>query len=75
MLRTSPIAALALAAALMAQGVGAPAAAAAKCYGWTEAAPIVARLKLVPAAEIHRQARAAGQGELIRITLCEEDGG
>ena len=55
-----------LAAAAVAQPV--------KCYEWTEAAPIVAREKLVSAAEVHRQARTEMQGELIRITLCEEGG-
>ena len=45
-----------------------------KCYEWTEAAPIVRREKLVSAKDLHEQARQRLDGELIRITLCEEKG-
>lgn len=45
-----------------------------RCYDWTEAAPIVRREKLASAKDVHQQAREKLEGELIRITLCEEKG-
>ncbi len=45
-----------------------------KCYEWTEAAPIVRREQLAPAREVQEQARKHLDGELIRMTLCEESG-
>ncbi len=65
---------LAPAAVAVGLGMGPARAQQATCYEWSEAAPIVAREKLVSAAEIHVKARAARMGELIRITLCEEGG-
>lgn len=46
-----------------------------RCYAdWSEAGPIVRREGLVPAREVHEQARKRHLGEPIRITLCEEKG-
>ena len=45
-----------------------------KCYEWSDAAPIVRREKLMSAKDVHEQARRRFDGELIRITLCEEKG-
>ena len=67
----------ALAAILLAMATHAPASAneQGKCYqSWTEATPIVKREQLVPAKELHEQARKRHLGEPIRITLCEENG-
>jgi len=58
--------------------LGGPASAAAadsdRCYNWTDAAPIVRQEKLVSARDMHDLARSKLEGELIRITLCEERG-
>lgn len=45
-----------------------------KCYEWSDAAPIVRREKLASAKDVHDQARRRLDGDLIRITLCEEKG-
>ena len=45
-----------------------------KCYDWTDAAPIVRREKLASAKDVHQVAREKLDGELLRITLCEEKG-
>lgn len=44
------------------------------CYAdWSDAAPIVMREQLVTARDMHAEARLRYNGDLVRITLCEED--
>ncbi len=42
---------------------------------WSDAAPIVAREKLLAAREIQRMSRRTLPGDVVRITLCREDAG
>jgi uncharacterized membrane protein YkoI len=47
-----------------------------RCYGeWSEAAPIVARERLRSALDVQDMAREEFGGEIVRIVLCEGDGG
>lgn len=53
-----------------------PAGAQSRCYGeWSEAAPIVAREKLRSAIDVQDMARGELGGDVVRIVLCEADGG
>jgi hypothetical protein len=46
------------------------------CYAdWSDAAPVVARERLVAASEMQELARRRLAGELVRITLCRLDAG
>lgn len=50
--------------------------AAPRCYGeWSEAAPIVAREKLRSALDVQDKARDELGADVVRIVLCEGDGG
>lgn len=42
---------------------------------WSDAAPIVAREKLLAAREIQLMSRRSLPGDVVRITLCREDAG
>jgi uncharacterized membrane protein YkoI len=47
-----------------------------RCYGdWSDAAPIVAREKLRSARDVQDMARGEMAGDVVRILLCEADGG
>jgi len=46
----------------------------AKCYEWSDAAPIVKREGLASAKTVNEMTQAVAGGELVRITLCEEGG-
>jgi uncharacterized membrane protein YkoI len=47
-----------------------------RCFAdWSDAAPIVGREALVPIKTVHEQARLRRIGDLVRVTLCEEDAG
>lgn len=69
-----PLALILLICLMIPGGVHAAAAEDDKCYEWTDAAPIVRREKLASAKEVHEQTRKRMDGELLRITLCEEKG-
>ena len=46
------------------------------CYGdWSDAAPVVAREQLRSARDVQDMARLELGGEVVRIVLCEADGG
>ena len=46
------------------------------CFAnWSDAAPIVARERLLAAREIQAMSRRRRSGEVVRITLCREDTG
>ena len=42
---------------------------------WSDAAPIVAREKLLAAREIHLMSRRSLPGDVVRITLCRQGAG
>ncbi len=45
------------------------------CFAdWSSAAPIVQSEVLVSVRDIHVHARAHGLGEVVRVTLCRDDG-
>lgn len=66
-----------LALALLGGAPVAPASAAEqRCYGdWSDAAPIVARERLRSARDVQDMARHELGGDVVRIVLCEADGG
>ncbi len=46
-----------------------------RCYpDWSDAAPIVKREQLTSTKDLLQQARAQRLGDLVRITLCEQQG-
>ena len=46
-----------------------------QCFsGWSDAVPIVQREALTPVRELHIQVRQRNLGELVRITLCSDQG-
>jgi hypothetical protein len=66
---------LALAATLL-PGRSPTAAADERCYGdWSDAAPIVAREQLRSARDVQDMARVELGGDIVRIVLCEAEGG
>ena len=69
-----PLALILLICLLVPGGAYAAAAKDDKCYEWSDAAPIVRREKLASAKDVHEQTRKRLEGELLRITLCEEKG-
>ncbi len=69
-----PLAFILLICLLVPGGVLAAAAQDDKCYEWSDAAVIVRREKLASAKDVHEQSRSRLDGELLRITLCEEKG-
>lgn len=65
-----------VAAALTVGAAATPAAADGRCYGdWSDAAPIVAREQLRSARDVQDMARLELGGDVVRIVLCEADGG
>ena len=45
------------------------------CFnGWSDAVPVVEREALTPVRELHTQARQRNIGEIVRITLCSDNG-
>ncbi len=45
------------------------------CFAaWSDAAPVVHREALTAVREIHAQARQRNLGDVVRVTLCTEDG-
>lgn len=65
----------ALAACLAAVAIP-PASAEGQCYGdWSDAAPIVAKEKLLSARDVQDLARHEHGGDAVRIILCEQGGG
>ena len=70
---------LIMACAAMAMSVGMPAHALAAgdgCYSdWSEAAPVIKDNDLTPAKDLPSLLRKRIQGELVKITLCQEDDG
>ena len=51
----------------------APAVAAGCFDDWSDAAPVMLKEKLVGTRELHEQARQHLPGDLISVTLCQED--
>lgn len=48
----------------------------AACFeNWSDAAPVVAREQLSAVRDVHEKARRIHHGEIVRITLCQEDQG
>ena len=46
------------------------------CFSnWSDAAPIVARERLMPARDVQEMSRRQLRGDVVRITLCREDAG
>ena len=46
------------------------------CFSnWSDAAPIVARERLIPARDVQEMSRRQLPGDVIRITLCREEAG
>jgi hypothetical protein len=73
---TRPLTIAALAAALL---LAAPARASAPpadgCFeAWSMAAPVVQREALTPVRDLHTQARQRNLGDVVRVTLCAEQG-
>lgn len=63
-------------AAVVLAVVAGRASAESRCYGeWSDAAPIVAREKLRSAQDVQNKARDEMAGDVVRILLCEADGG
>jgi hypothetical protein len=67
--------ALTIGVAALAPSVLAAGPVADRCYAdWSDAAPVVRREALVPTMDLLQQARARKMGDLVRITLCEQQG-
>jgi hypothetical protein len=63
-------------AAVVSAAVAGRASAEDRCYGeWSDAAPIVAREKLRSARDVQNKVRDEMAGDVVRILLCEADGG
>ena len=46
------------------------------CFSnWSDAAPIVARERLIPARDVQEMSRRQLPGDVVRITLCREEAG
>ncbi len=62
-------------AALAGAGAAAAAAPSLECFtSWSEAGPVVEREALVKARDVHAQAKQRRLGDLVKITLCRENG-
>ena len=68
------IAAAALAATLGASAASASPPPATCCAGWSDALPVVQREALASVSELHADARRQKLGDLVRITLCSDQG-
>ena len=56
--------------------VDAAPAATGDCFpNWSDAAPIVARERLMPARHVQQMSRRQLPGDVVRITLCREEAG
>jgi hypothetical protein len=63
------------AAALVWAGTAVAASPAPQCYtSWSDAGPVVEREALAPARDVHAQAKQRRLGDLVKITLCQENG-
>jgi uncharacterized membrane protein YkoI len=66
---------VALATTMAAQTVALADVNADRCYAdWSDAAPVVRREALLPTEMLLQQARLRKLGDLVRITLCEQQG-
>jgi hypothetical protein len=62
-------------AALGWAGAATAASPAMQCFAnWSDAGPVVEREALVKASDVHAQAKQRRLGDLVKITLCRENG-